>query len=104
MNRSPKPGALCDQADKQKLITKINDMLEKIGKPEEIYNKDPVYGLNAIERPNLCVIYEMLMRFITEKEKKIWFLSPEQAIASDLDHFVVKAQTIFGFTSYILQT
>ena len=101
LNTRPKPGALCDQADKQKLIIKINDMLEKIGKQAEIYNKDPIYGLNSIERPNLCVIYEMLMRSITEKEKKIWFLSPEQAIASDLDHFIVKAQTIFGFTSYV---
>ena len=104
MNTRPKPGALCDQADKQKLITKINDMLEKTGKTGEIYNKDPVYGLNAIERPNLCVIYEIIMRSITEKEKKIWFLTPEQAIASDLDHFVVKTQTIFGFSSYVLQT
>lgn len=79
-------------------------MLEKTGKTGEIYNKDPVYSFSAIERPNLCIIYEMLMRSITEKEKNICFLSPEQAIASDLDHFVVKAQTIFGFTSYVLQT
>jgi hypothetical protein len=104
LNTRPKPGALCDQADKQKLIAKINDMLEKAGKNAEIYNKDPVYSFSAIERPNLCIIYEMLMRSITEKEKNICFLSPEQAIASDLDHFVVKAQTIFGFTSYVLQT
>ena len=104
LNTRPKPGALCDQSDKQKLIAKINDMLEKMGKTGEMYNKDPIYGLSSIERPNLCVIYELLMRSYTENDQRIWFLSPEQAIASDLDHFVVKAQTIFGFTTYILQT
>jgi len=104
LNTRPKPGALCDQSDKQKLISKVNDLLQKMGKSEEeIYSKDPTYNMNAIERPNLCIIYELLMRFYTEKEKNIWFLSPEQAIASDLDHFVVIAQTLFGFTSYILQ-
>jgi hypothetical protein len=102
LNTRPKPGALCEQSDKQKLIAKINDMLEKMGKTGEIYNKDPIYGLSSIERPNLCVIYELLMRSYTENKQNIWFLSPEQAIASDLDHFVVKAQTILGFTTYIL--
>ena len=102
LNTRPKPGALCDQADKQKLIVKINDLLEKTGRTGEVYNNNPDYGYNVIEKPNLCVIYELLMRHVTEKEKKVWFLSPEQVSASDLDHFVVKAQTLLGFTTYVL--
>jgi len=102
LNTRPKPGALCDQADKQKLIVKINDLLEKTGKTGEEYNNNPDYGYNVIEKPNLCVIYEFLMRHVTEKNKKVWFLSPEQVSASDLDRFVVKAQTLFGFTTYVL--
>ena len=100
LNTRPKPGALCEQADKQKLISKINDLLEKTGRSSEIYTKDPAFELSAVERPNLCVIYELLMRFITEKNNNFWFLSPEQAIASDLDHFVV-VQNVAG--DYVLQ-
>ena len=104
LNTRPKPGALCDQADKQKLIGKINALLENTGRTSEVYNADPVHGQSAIERPNLCIIYECLMRFITEKENKCWFLSPEQAIASDLDHFIVVPQTLFGITNYVAKS
>jgi len=106
LNTRPKlgAGALCDQADKQKLIGKINALLENMGRTSEVYTKDPVHGQSAVERPNLCIIYELLMRSITEKEKKCWFLSPEQAIASDLDHFMIKPQTLFGITNYVIKT
>jgi hypothetical protein len=103
LNTRPKPGALCDQADKQKLIGKINDILEIMGRTSEKYSGDPVYGLNAIERPNLCIVLEFMLRYYTHKEQKLWFLSPEQAISSDLDHFVVVPQTIFGVTNYVLK-
>ena len=104
LNTRPKPGALCEQSDKQKLISKVNELLQNMGRSDEdSYSKDPTYKMSAIERPNLCIIYELLMRYFTEKEKKLCFLSPEQAIVSDLDHFVVKAQTILGFTNYVLQ-
>lgn len=104
LNTRPKPGALCDQADKQKLITKINELLLELGKGEnEIYSKDPSFQLSSIERPNLCVIYEILMRYYTETLNKMFFLTPEQAVASDLDRFVVVPQKILGITTYALQ-
>ena len=100
----PNPGALCEQTDKKKLIVKLNEFLVSMGRKEETYSDDPVLFSQSIERPILCVIYEFLMRYFTEKEKKIWYLTPEQAIATKLDSFVVKSQKIFGAKLFVLQT
>jgi hypothetical protein len=99
----PNPGALCEQTDKKKLIGKLNDFLVSMDRKEETYSEDPILFSQSIERPILCVIYEFLMRYFTEQEKKIWYLTPEQAIASRLDSFVVKSQKIFGAKLFVLQ-
>ena len=100
----PNPGALCEQTDKKKLITKINDLLAFMGRNEkqEQYSEDPVLFSQPIERPTLCVIYEFLMRYFTEKEKQLWYLTPEQAVSSKLDNFVVKSQKILGVNLFVL--
>ena len=98
----PNPGALCDQTDKKKLIHKINDLLTYMGRNDEIYDEDPILFSQSIERPTLCVIYEFLMRFFTEQETQLWYLTPEQAVATKLDTFVVKMQKIFGAKLFVL--
>ena len=100
----PNPGALCEQADKKKIIAKINDLLTFMGREKEKYNEDPVVFTQSIERPSLCVIYEFLMRYFTEKEKQLWYLTPEQAVASKLDTFVVRLQKIFGAKMFVLSS
>jgi hypothetical protein len=99
----PNPGALCDQTDKKKLIHKINELLAFMGRNEESYTEDPIMFSQPIERPTLCVIYEFLMRFFTEQENQLWYLTPEQAVATKLDTFVVKIQKIFGAKLFVLQ-
>ena len=99
----PNPGALCEQTDKKKLIHKINDLLTFMGRKDEIYSEDPVLFTQPIERPTLCVIYEFLMRHFTENENQVWYLTPEQAVATKLDTFVVKIQKIFGTKLFVLQ-
>jgi len=100
----PNPGALCEQADKKKIVAKINDLLTFMGREKEKYSEDPVIFTQSIERPSLCVIYEFLMRFFTEQEKQLWYLTPEQAVASKLDTFVVRSQKIFGAKMFILSS
>jgi hypothetical protein len=99
----PNPGALCEQTDKKKLIHKINDLLTFMGRKDEIYGEDPVLFTQPIERPTLCVLYEFLMRHFTEQENQLWYLTPEQAVATKLDTFVVKIQKIFGTKLFVLQ-
>ena len=102
--KRPNPGALCEQTDKKILIRKINDLLIFMGRKEEIYTEDPILFSQPIERPTLCVIYEFLMRHFTEQENQLWYLTPEQAVATKLDTFVVKIQKIFGTKLFVLQT
>jgi hypothetical protein len=59
-----------------------------------------------VERPNLCLVYEFLLRYFTEENRHknhIWFLNPEEASATQIDTFVAIPQTIHGETRYILK-
>ena len=103
LNERPNPGALCQQADKKKLIGKLNDFLKANDRENEIYSMDPVFSNFYIERPNICIIYEFLLRFLRETENKIWFLNAEESISSQLDQFVAIPQTIRGETVYVLK-
>ena len=98
----PNPGALCDQADKKKIIHKINELLVLMKKDDEIYSEDPTFHLNSIEKPSLCILYELLMRHYTEQEKELWYLSPEEAIESKLESFIVRSQNIYGQKLFFL--
>ena len=98
----PNPGALCDQADKKKIIHKINELLVLMKKDDEIYTEDPMFHLNSIEKPSLCILYELLMRHYTDTEKELWYLSPEEAIESKLESFIVRSQNIYGQKLFFL--
>jgi hypothetical protein len=98
----PNPGALCDQADKKKIIHKINELLVLMKKDDEIYTEDPMFHLHSIEKPSLCILYELLMRHFTEVEKELWYLSPEEAIESKLESFIVRSQNIYGQKLFFL--
>ena len=105
----PNPGALCDQADKKKIVEKINDLLAFMGRTkhsglDESYKENPILFSQPIERPVLCVIYEFLMRYFTENEKQLWYLTPEQAVATKLDTFVVKLQPVLGVKLFVLSS
>jgi hypothetical protein len=104
-NKRPQPGAACFQADKKELIQKVNDFLEINGRNDksELYSDDPYFLTNIIERPNLCVIYELLMRHFTTSSTQIWFLSLEQMIQSDLDKFILTVQETYGVKTFFLK-
>jgi hypothetical protein len=110
LNTRQNVGASCFQTNKQKLIEKINDLLKMIKGSEtgETYSSDPVFSTSSIERPNLCIVYEFLLRYFTEtssseEKKDVWFLTTEQSIATKIDTFVVISQTIRGETRYIMK-
>ena len=80
-------GASCNIAGKQDLIKRINLLI-----------KDDPYALNVekyndinteyIMKPGLCVILEIIMRHYNNnanmRNKRVWFLTAEQTIASNL--------------------
>ena len=80
-------GARCDEATKNKNLTKLNEIIG-----EEKYtteNTKAEKGANgkdvikeAIGNVELCVLEEFILRFfdITERNNKKWFLTPEMAI------------------------
>ena len=108
LNTRQNVGASCYQTNKQKLIDKLNDLLKimKGLETKETYSSDPVFSTSSIERPNLCIVYEILLRYFTdssENKKEIWFLNPEQSVATKIDSFVAISQTIRGETRYILK-
>ena len=100
-------GASCFQTNKKNLIDKVNELLLIFNKPEsEKYSSDPVFTTTMVERPNLCLVYEFLLRYYTEENRHknhIWFLNPEEATATQIDTFVAIPQTIHGETRYILK-
>ena len=80
-------GARCDEATKNKNLTKLNEIIG-----EEKYtteNTKAEKGANgkdvikeAIGNVELCVLEEFILRLfdITERNNKKWFLTPEMAI------------------------
>jgi hypothetical protein len=50
-------GAKCENADKSEIIEKIRS----------VSNEPELYKNTTIERPNLCALLEILMRWITDK-------------------------------------
>ena len=79
-------GARCDEATKNKNLTKLNEIVG-----EEKYtteNTKAEKGANgniikeSIGNVELCVLEEFILRFfdITERNNKKWFLTPEMAI------------------------
>jgi hypothetical protein len=67
-------GARCDQADKQVLITKINQFLNFMKLPDtQIYSNDPKFGDDTyVEKVHLCILFELLLRHFgngTTKQK-----------------------------------
>jgi hypothetical protein len=100
-------GASCFQTNKKNLIDKVNELLSVFDKPEsEKYSSDPVFTTNLVERPNLCLVYEFLLRYYTDENrnrKHLWFLNAEEASATKIDTFVAIPQTIHGETRYVLK-
>jgi hypothetical protein len=68
-------GAKCDDASKPVIAEKIGIVLDERG----------IYSGTIIEKPELCVILEIIMRWLTEENNKkdpkgsVLFFGPEQA-------------------------
>jgi hypothetical protein len=62
-------GAKCTDASKQAIASKIGIVL----------NKPTLYTATLIEKPELCVILEMMMRLKTESTGVYYFFGPEMA-------------------------
>jgi len=105
LNSRQNVGATCFQTIKKKIIVKINDLLDmiEVNKTEK-YSEDPVFNTSIIERPNLCLVYEFLLRLFTEENpNQLWFLNPEQSNVSKIDSFVVISQVIRGQQEYVIK-
>ena len=85
MNSKRDKGARCDQAQKNINIKKINDIIgeEKYTLQNTKAHKDEEGQMvDSVENTELCVLVEMTLRFFnaTNKNGKIWFVTPEMAI------------------------
>ena len=79
-------GARCDQATKNKNLTKLNEILGEnkytIENTKAIKDKDGNVIQETMGNIELCVLKEIILRYfnITERNNKKWFLTPEMAI------------------------
>jgi hypothetical protein len=79
-------GARCDQASKNKNLSKLNEIINKdkytIESTKAIKDQDGNVISEAIGNVELCVIEEFVLRYFNEVEEnnKKWFLTPEIAI------------------------
>ena len=86
MNSKRDTGARCDQATKNKNLSKLNEIIG-----EEKYNNENTKAVKdengtvvqeAVGNVELCVLEEFILRYfnITEHDNKKWFLTPEMAL------------------------
>ena len=89
MNSKRDTGARCDQATKNKNLTKLNEIVgeEKytIESTKALKDEDGNIIQEAIGNIELCVLEEFILRFFNEypkngKDSKKWFFTPEMAI------------------------
>jgi superfamily II DNA or RNA helicase len=89
MNSKRDTGARCDQATKNKNLTKLNEIIGEqkytIESTKAIKDEDGNIIQEAMGNLELCVLEEFLLRFFNEhpkngKDGKKWFLTPEMAI------------------------
>ena len=88
-------GARCDQCKKKELIEKVNDLMYFMGDTANPYKNLSVFrNIYSIQQIHLCIIYELLLRHMTNISKQAWFLSPEESIESDMLHLVIYRKEI----------
>jgi hypothetical protein len=93
MNSKRDTGARCDQATKNKNLTRLNEIIgeEKytIESTKAIKDEDGNIIQESMGNVELCVLEEFILRFFNEhpkngKDGKKWFLTPEMAIWNKL--------------------
>ena len=83
-------GARCDQATKNKNLTRLNEIIgEKkytIENTKAVKDEDGNIIQESMGNVELCVLEEFILRFFNEhkKDDKKWFLTPEMAIWNKL--------------------
>jgi hypothetical protein len=81
-------------------MTKIYQFLGLMNRPKpekDIYLKNPYFTDGTmIEKIQLCIIFEMLLRHYNQSGNSKWFFSPEEANEMDVLHLVVSHRLING--------
>jgi hypothetical protein len=67
-------------------------------RPEsEVYSNDPYFVDGPIiEKIQLCIVFEILLRHYSQSGKSKWFFSPEEANEMDVLHLVVSHRLVNG--------
>jgi superfamily II DNA or RNA helicase/ferredoxin len=86
MNAKRDTGARCDQATKNKNLTKLNEIIGEdkytIENTKAMKDEDGNIIQEAVGNVELCVLEEFILRYfnVSEHNNKKWFLTPELAI------------------------
>ena len=101
-------GATCEQANRDMIINKLSILLDIMGIPtsqvEMVYdlvkNTDLLYvpikdRSLRINKHHVCLIFELLLRHFSRKEKLPWFLDLEESLETDIIHLSI-AKSIVG--------
>lgn len=74
-------GARCDQANKSVVLDLMNMVsMEAFG--DALYESNLV---NKMSKPQLCVEFELLLRYLNDVKDEVWFLRPEIANANNIE-------------------
>jgi hypothetical protein len=49
---------------------------------------------------SLCFFYEFILRYLKDYTKNYWFLEPEEAVASQLNHLAIEYREYNGKVSF----
>lgn len=80
-------GARCDQANKSVVLDLMNMMTQEIYGKYLYSEKDT----KKLSKPQLCVEFELLLRYYQDVRDKVWFMRPEVAIANKIEKAYRKA-------------
>ena len=101
-------GASCEQASREITIDRLNRVKEYLGKVDETYKiiGDNIYAdidnvaTLRITKHHVCLIYEIFLRSIKVDG---WFLSPEEAIYTDVSHLTIQSSIVGNKAVFDLQ-
>lgn len=101
-------GATCEQANRDLMLNKLSILLDIMGIPttqvETVYELVKISDLLHIKikdrslrinKHHVCLIYELLLRHLSRKEKLPWFMDLEESIETDILHLSI-AKSIVG--------
>jgi len=87
MTRKRHKGARCDQSGKNEAVNLLNQILGREDKEDKYDSKD-----KKINQKQICVTQEFTLRLFDKKKKdgKRWFLTPTQAVLTNIENINFK--------------